>query len=401
MEKKTNTKALTGIFAFCLGAMPGNMTLGLIAYIMQSYSTVSTTTVAMIMTMPSLVAMIYAFFVGSLNTKISAKNLLIFGQICLVIYAAIFCFLGGKAPIYVLLGGAALAGFGQGSNNTLLGVLLLDAVPDDQKRKNILGIAISAMSLGGVFFTTVGGFLAVNHWQHAYYLWFIIVLFIVLEFVCLPNRKPEGSKQPAADTQASEPAGKLPVMVWIIATHYLLWFMFMYVYGLNVSEYVITRYQLGTSAESGIAASLVTVGGVVSGMFFGTYAKFLKKWTVPFAMGLTAIGLYLPLVMTTNILGIYICGLFGGFSMSAANPYIISHLAEIVPANLYSKAMSIYSGFMNVGMFIAIYVIAFFTKLVCGDAGDVHYKFVVGCVGALICTILSIPIYVVKGKKAA
>ena len=164
-----------------------------------------------------------------------------------------------------LLVGAALAGFGQGSNNTLLGVLLLDAVPDDQKRKNILGIAISAMSLGGVFFTTVGGFLAVNHWQHAYYLWFIIVLFIVLEFVCLPNRKPEGSKQPAADTQASEPAGKLPVMVWIIAIHYLFWFMFMYVYGLNVSEYVITLYQLGTSAESGIAASLVTVGGVVAG----------------------------------------------------------------------------------------------------------------------------------------
>ena len=55
MEKKTNTKALTGIFAFCLGSMPSNMTLGLIAYIMQSYSTVSTTTVAMIMTMPSLV----------------------------------------------------------------------------------------------------------------------------------------------------------------------------------------------------------------------------------------------------------------------------------------------------------------------------------------------------------
>ena len=92
MEKKTNTKALTGIFAFCLGSMPSNMTLGLIAYIMQSYSTVSTTTVAMIMTMPSLVAMIYAFFVGSLNTKISAKNLLIFGQICLVIYAAILLF---------------------------------------------------------------------------------------------------------------------------------------------------------------------------------------------------------------------------------------------------------------------------------------------------------------------
>ena len=57
----------------------------------------------------------------------------------------------------------------------------------------------------------------------------------------------------------------MPIIVWIIAIHYLFWFMFMYVYGLNVSEYVITRYQLGTSAESGIAASLVTVGGVIVG----------------------------------------------------------------------------------------------------------------------------------------
>ena len=103
-------------------------------------------------------------------------------------------------------------------------------------------------------------------------------------------------------------------MVWIIAIHYLFWFMFMYVYGLNVSEYVITLYQLGTSAESGIAASLVTVGGVVAGMLFGVptpnssrNGPYRSQWVS------TAIGLYLPLVMTTNILGIYICGLCGGF----------------------------------------------------------------------------------------
>lgn len=402
MEQATNKKALTGIFAFCLGAMPSNMTLGIIAYIMQSYSNVSTTTVGMIMTMPSLVAMIYAFFVGTLNTKISAKKLLIFSQTCLVIYAAIFCFLGGTAPIYVLLVGAALAGFGQGSCNTLLGVLLLDAVPNEQKRKGILGIAVSTMSLGGVFFTTVGGFLAVNHWRHAYYLWFIIVLFIILEIVCLPNRKPEGGKQPVGGAgQEAAPAGKMPIIVWVISIHYLFWFMFMYVYGLNVSEYVITRYQLGTSAESGIAASLVTVGGVVAGALFGAYSKILKRWTVPFAMALTALGLYLPLVMTTNIMGIYIAGVLAGFAMSAANPYIINHLSEVVPPNLYSKAMSIYSGFMNVGMFIAIYVIAFITKLVCGDGGDVHYKFLVGTVGAVICTVTAIPIYVFKAKKPA
>lgn len=398
MEKSINTKALAGIFAFCFGAMANNMTMGIIAYIMQSYSNVTTTTVALIMTVPSLVAMVYAFIVGTLNKKISSKNLLLFGQLTLFFMGMIFLFFGGKAPVYVLIVASGLSGFGQGSMNTLLGVLLLNAVPDDKKRGSLLGICISVMSVGGVIFATVGGIFAVSRWQNAYYLFFAILICIALEIILLPKDKPIAA--PTGDTSEKKKAsGKMPALVWVISVHYLLFFLSLFVFGLNVSEYIISTYKLGTSVQSGLATSFVTAGGIVAGLLFGMYSKWLKKFTVPVLMGLTVIGLYIPLTVTTNIVSIYVSALILGFAMSGANPYIISKLSEIVPPEQYSQAMSIYSGFMNGGMCVAVYVIAFLTMLICGDGTNVHYKFLVGTIGAAICFVTSFPIYLAKDKK--
>lgn len=400
MEQATNKKALAGIFAFCFGAMANNMTLGIVAYIMQTYSDVSTTTVALIMTVPSLVAMVYAFFVGTLNQKLSAKSLLIFGQVTLFLMGMIFLFFGGKVSVYVLIAAAGLAGFAQGSSNTLLGVLLLSAVPDDKKRSNVLGICISTMSIGGVLFTTAGGVLAVSRWQNAFLLYFVIAALIVLELFLLPTEKPVA---PAGDgvSGKKKASGKLPAMVWFISAHYLIFFLALYVFGLNVSEYVITTYKLGNSVQSGIAASLVTAGGVVAGLLFGQYSKWLGKFCVPVLMGLTVIALYLPLTYTTNVMSVYIAGLLLGFAMNGTNPFIISKLAEIVSPELYPKAMSIYSGFMNAGMCVAVYVIAFFTQMISGDGTNVHYKFLVGTIGAALCFVTAFPIYLAKDKKQA
>lgn len=391
-----NKKQMIGIFAFCFCAMTTNLTMGIIAYIMQSYSAVSPTTVANILTMPALVGTIYAFCVGFLHKKIPAKYLILLAQGAVFLYGMIFLFLGGTAPIGVLLFAAGLAGIGQGSSNTLLAIALSEAVPDPERRGGVMGICMSVMNIGGVIFTTLGGMLAVERWNNAYYLYFIVLASMTLQLIFLPlgkaNEAP-GGKEEKKDT------GKLPLKVWLISAHYFIFFLALYVFGLNVSEYVITTHKLGTSVESGIATSMVTVGGVAAGMFFGAYSKKLKKLTVPVLMGLTVIGLVIPIFVTTSILAIYICGLLLGFAMMGANPYIMGLLGEIVPPEQYSKALSIFSGFMNGGMVVAVTVIAFITQLICGDGSHVPTKFVVGAIGAAFCFITSFPIYLGKSKN--
>ena len=304
-----NKKQMIGIFAFCFCAMTTNLTMGIIAYIMQSYSNVSPTTVANILTMPALVGTIYAFCVGGLHKKIPAKFLILLAQGAVFLYGMIFLFLGGKAPIGVLLFAAGLAGICQGSSNTLLAIALSEAVPDPERRGGVMGICMSVMNVGGVIFTTLGGILAVDRWNNAYYLYFIVLASMALQLMFLPQGKAVEAA-PGAEAGKKE-TGKLPMKVWIISGHYFIFFLALYVFGLNVSEYVITTHKLGTSVESGIATSMVTVGGVVAGMFFGAYSKALKRLTVPVLMGFTVIGLVIPIFVTNSIIARSIYNLVG------------------------------------------------------------------------------------------
>jgi len=394
-----NKKNMIGIFAFCFTAMLTNITMGIVAYIIQDYAAmgVDPTLVQNIMTMPAVVGTFYAFCVGSLHKKIPAKFLMLLSQGCMLGYGLVFFFLGGNCSIYVLLAAAGLAGVAMGSNNTLLAIALAEAVPNPAKRGGILGICMSVMNAAGVLFTTVGGALAVSRWNNAYIPFFAVAISMVIQFFFLPLGKNTGDPAPAQENVKKEKI-KLPAKVWIISGHYFIFFLALYVFGLNVSELVITTYQLGTSAQAGVASSMVSVGGIVAGMLYGAYSKVLKKFTVPVLMGFTVIGLIIPLLIK-NIFAIFFCGILLGFAMMGANPYIMGLLAEVAPGEQYSKALSVFSGFMNGGMMVAVTVIAFITNLVCGDPTHVPTKFMVGAAGAAFCFVTSFFIYAGKDKK--
>ena len=116
-------------------------------------------------------------------------------------------------------------------------------------------------------------------------------------------------------------------------------------------------------------------------------------------MGIAAVGLLVPIFVTTSIVAIFACGLLLGISMMGCNPYIMGYMAQITTPDQYSNALSIFSGFMNGGMCVAISVLAFLTKLLCGDGAHVPTKFIVGAGLAIICFVTSFPIYMGKDKK--
>lgn len=393
-----NKKQMIGIFAFCFTAMLSNTTMGIIAYIIGDYvgQGVDALTVQNLLTMPALVGTAYAFCVGALHKRIPAKFLMLCAQGGVLAYGMIFLFLGGKCSIYVLLFAAGLLGIGQGSNNTLLAIALSEACPDPEKRGGLLGICMSVMNVGGVLFTTLGGVLAVKVWNYAYIPFLAVAASMAVQFICLPLGKCEVSDATLAAGQAAKKEkAKLPVIVWLLSAHYFIFFLALYVFGTNVSEYIITTHKLGTSAEAGVASSMVTVGGIFAGMFFGAYSKVLKKLTVPVLMGLSVVGLVIPIVLP-NIWAIYACGLLLGVSMMGANPYIMGFLAKVAPGEMYSQAMSVFSGFMNGGMVVAITVLAFLTQMFFGDGTYVPGKFVIGAVFAAFCFVTSFFIYARK-----
>ena len=391
-----NKKGMIGIFAFCFTAMLANITMGMLAYIMQAYPDVPPTTVQQILTTPALVGTIYAFCVGFLHKRIPAKYLVILGQLGLFGYGMIFLFLGGVAPVGLLIAAAGLIGIGQGSNNTLLAILLADACPDENKRGGILGICMSVMNIGGVIFTNLGANLGATKWQNAYMAFFAVAVSIVIQFLFMNKGAFVAAPAPAVEQKKEK--SNLPLKVWLICINYFFFFLALYVYGTNVSEYIITTYKIGAAPEAGLASSMVTVGGIFAGALFGAYSKFTKKATVPIMMGLASVGL-LICCFFPNIYLVYLAGILGGFAMSGANPYIMGYMAKITTPDQYSNALSIFSGFMNGGMCVAITVLAFLTKGFFGNGGDVKGKFIVGAVMCIGCVITAIPIFMGKDKE--
>ena len=397
MEKGIKTKSLVGIAVFCVAAMASNMTMGLLALIMQTYSDVSPVTVQSVLVGPALIGTIWGFVVGNVNKKVPAKYLLIFAQICMLLYGFIFM-MGGKVPITLLIIASGLVGFNQGSMNVILALLMVDAVADEGKRGSLLGIFTSVMSLGGVGFTTLGGIIANSGWQKSYWLFVYYIFAIIVEFICLPNVEPEGKAAPASQGGAPADAGGVVPRVWAVAIHYFFFFLWLYVFGTNCSEYVINTYKIGGPSEAGVAASCVTIGGIFAGLLYGAYSKVLKKYTVPCLMGLSVIGLAIPVFVHTSVVGIYASGILLGFAMMGANPYIMQFFGKLAPGAKYGKAMSIFAGFMNAGMVVAIYVIAFLTGLFFGDGAYVPGKFIIALIGDIIVFVTSFFIYAVGVK---
>ena|GEM_PF-3248100 len=406
--EKTNTRTLVGVFAFCFGAMAMMLTMAVVGYIIASYGAkgVAPTLVTSLMTVPSLVGMIFAFFVGTINKKVSTKALVLFTQICAFVYCMVFLTLGGKASIYVLLATAALVGFGAGANFTLLAAFMASAVPDPQKRASITGYASAVMNLSGVVFSTIGGKLAasgmladpVNGWTKGYMLGFITLVCIVIEFFTLPGgQKAQDGPAPAGAEKAKK--GGVPAIVYVISIHYLVWFCFMYCYGLNISDYIINVYKLGDGGTAGIATAMVTVGGVLAGLFFGQYSKVTKSMNVPIMMALTFVGMFLCIIAPT-IPGVIVGGFLCGFAMSGCNPYIMMMFGQLCPPSQLTQAMSIFSGCMNVGMFIALYVLNGLSSLIFGADYTLDKKFLLAAIMCAVCAVTGIFIYGAAAKQA-
>lgn len=396
--KKMNIKGLIGTFTFATSASALNMTSGILAYIMLTYSEVSPTNVAMLLTIPAIVGTFYAFTSGTLINKFGIKKVTLFTQFTAFISGMIYLFLGNKTHIAVLYCAAGLFGFMLGGQAVVLGQLFKECIPDDNKRGTFLGFGNSVVSLGGVIFATLGGIIASAnngaHWEKAYLLYFWMVVCLIVEFLTLPKKKDDEIIQTEASKDDKKSA--IPFKVWLISIHYFLFFLALYAFSLNVSEYVITTHQLGTSAQSGLAISFLTVGGIVSGLTFGVYSKILSTKTMPILLFICTIGLAL-VVFVPNIYVLYVAAALMGFAMMGCNPYVLMELSRITSdEKSYAKAMSIYAGFMNAGMMFAVYILAFLARIFFGDANSVMGKLIIAFVGVLLVTVLSIPLYMIR-----
>jgi MFS family permease len=276
-----------------------------------------------------------------------------------------------------------------------------------EKRANYVAISMAMLNGGAALLAIIGGAIAAGNgganWPKSYYLGAIMIPAIIAFGILMP-KKPDVSE---ADSHRARPTeelrpltaekGKIPPRD--IAIGILTIFSYVCICGFlfYISVYIVNEFKLGTSVEAGLANSIFTITGVVTGFTYGIWAKLFKKTLIVVAFALMAAALFCMMTFTTTLFGAFAAAAILGWGFNIMFPYVMGFIMQITPPRLVPVGISIFIGGTNVGAFIAIYVLNFLSGLLGGGLKNV---LLICTVGMAACTVAAFFVYRTKESAA-
>jgi MFS family permease len=402
----TQKRALVAIYIISFVLLLQGLTGTTIAYIIDSYSEAPPVSVQQIVSLPAIFGLIVSIIIGPIAMKVNKKYLTLICAMSIFVYFAFFAFVGSKGPLSLLLFATVFAGIAQGSAMTLASSMVGEFV-GAEKSANYVAISLALMNGGGALLNIVGGAIAAGNgganWPYAYYLGILLIPAMIAFGILMP-KKPDGAE---ADPHAAHEAGgsqaapvekgKLPArdiaigVLAIFSSVCICGFLF------YISVYIVNEFKLGTSVEAGIANSIFTIAGLVTGFTYAIWAKLFKKALIVVSFSLVTVALFCMMTFTTTLFGAFAAALLLGWGFNMMNPYIMGFIMQITPPRLAPVGISLLMAGANIGMFIAIYVLNFLSGLLGGGLKNV---LLICTVGMAICTVAAFFVYRTKDAPA-
>lgn len=334
------------------------------------FSDKSATAAQMIVTFPSITALVVALIVGVFASKFSTKNAVLFG----------IAIIGISGPaVYALSSYDSIiaARFFFGIGIGIISPICISVVSEyyvGQQRATMIGIKTAVQNGFALAFSFFGGILAARAWREAYLLYLVAIpLFFVVLFL-MPKRPSIYSINVGEKIKIS---GKAVYCCFYI----MLFWIFLQVFLTN-SSMLINDRSLGDASTAGFGLSVFQVAAIIAALVFGTVYKTFKEFTLPVASAITAIGLLL-IGSSGNILTFFIGSYLAGTGFSLCTPKIALDMFRSLNSSSQTFGIGVMMSFVNIGLFLSPILI----NLV-GKTPDA--RFYVSAVGLGIMTIFVI-----------
>ena len=404
-QMDTRKRAKVSLIIICLVLYFQTMSNSLIAYIMQSYSNIDPTMVRQILTIPGMVGLFVSFAVGPISLKINKKYLTIFITLCAFTYFMIFASVGANGPFSLLVVGAVIMGFSQGSSRTLTTSMIAEFV-ETEKKASFVALTTALMNGGGAVMNVIGGNIAAGNggadWPKAYLLGIIILPALLIFIVMMPKNPgrdianaaanaPGSTVRPDDANDSEESAGKfIPPRVLIVVLLNSLFAISVTAFMYNFSEYIIITHKLGTSAEAGTTNFLYLIVGLVVGVIYPFFMKIFKRFIAPVGYAIFALGMLMMITIHTSMVFVYISTILIGLGFNVGNPFVSAYAMQITPKKWIPVTMSLLFGGVNLGMSLSIPLLSFLSGLI---GGGVQNTLIIGCIGGAVSTVCAVFLY--------
>jgi len=363
-------KVKIAVLAFSTLLMGGGIITGIIADIAKQFPDAGQSTINLVLTLPFLVATLFALMAGPLSGFISKKTLVIFSHLSILAGCLVAYFFGGMS-INMLLISSILLGVSQGSLSTLSMALIADHY-EGHARGALMGLQSTFVTFGGMVITFAGAMLAGIYWQNTYLILLVALPSMILVLKYLPKDTPQASSE---NQSSSRGAMTGPAFFYIFAG--VLYGVFMFTLQANLAFY-ITDKGLGGAATAGYANSVIVAAGGVTGIFYGRLSKILKQYVMPMGLIASAVGgLYLYFV--GDLASVFVACACMGYGLTSTIPTIMFKASVVVPPASATMAIALINTATSVGIFSSPFIIGAVLKFAGND--DIRTKFLTGALG--------------------
>ncbi len=298
--------------------------------------------VKLILSFPGLFIAISALIVGRFIDKFGRLKLL---GLSLFLYA-----LGGVSGywldnLYLILAGRALLGIAVGISMTIVTTLVADYY-QGKARQKFAGLQIAVMSLGGIVFITLGGFLADIHWRVPFLIYFFSLFILPFAYAILKEPKQ------IIDREHKKVTVKSPKLIWLVFINVMLMWILFFIIPIQIPFYL---KDIGIESNSmiGLAIASSTFFSAIAAI---SYSKFKDKFSFSqlFAAGYFLMAVAYILIAIGNSFGMVMLGmLFAGLGMGIMIPNANIWVMQLAPAEIRGKEIGRLTTFWFMGQFLS------------------------------------------------
>jgi MFS family permease len=221
-----------------------------------------------------------------------------------------------------------------------------------QARQQFAGLQIAVMSVAGILFITLGGFLADISWETPFllYLFALAILPFALRFL------PEPASAAVATDTTTKTGVKSPPMIWLVFINVMLMWVLFFILPIQIPFYL---KDLGVEKNSliGIAIAGSTLSSAISSF---NYARLKGRFShgVIFGLGYGLMALAFLVIALGHtyslvVIGLVIAGLGMGLLIPNANILVM----QLAPPSIRGREIGKLTTFWFLGQFIAPLVI--------------------------------------------
>lgn len=342
------------------------------------YPGVDVSLIQMLVTVPTLMAVVVALLTGWLALYISKKKIFLF--------AALVAGVTGLVPLlsdsfWTLFLFRALYGVALGIVVSLVTALVADFF-DGEERVQVMGVQGASVGAGMVLVTTLAGIVGRTDFHNTYYLsilGFVAFFAILLLLPEVPVKRAEGGEKKRI---------RLNAEVWRMAAFLFAEGFFIIVYTTNLSMHLAGALK-GDTAVAGMITGVFSAAQILMGVLLGRISRITGRYTLPVAMFALAAG-YLLLVFFPGNLPILLVGaVFCGYSQSVYCAKAMAEVTTVVDQDSTPMASSLMTCALCLSQFVSPVVIGGVSRLFFGEVTTTG-AYLLGSIGIFCVGLLAV-----------